>query len=79
MVCMVTSDVVQRISEGCQDGADVECNLLVAQAAVQGICDVVDCFDILVCLFCCTHYYIDVFPVHLGGISGDIEDRDDVD
>ena len=29
-------------------------------------------------LSCCIHYYIDVLPVNLGGISGDIEDRDDV-
>ena len=31
------------------------------------------------CLFCCIYYYIDVFPVNLEGMSGDIEDRDDVD
>ena len=52
---------------------------MVAQAAVQGMCYVVECCDILGCLFCCTHYYVDVLPVHLGGISGDIENRDDVD
>ena len=30
-------------------------------------------------LFCCTDYYIDVLPVHLSGVSGDIEDRDNMD
>ena len=50
-------------------------NLLVAQAAVHGwffLCDVVECGDILVCPFCCSHYYVHVLPVHLSGISGDI-------
>ena len=42
-------------------------------------CNVVECSDILVCLFCCIHHYVDVLPVHLGGISGDIENRDDMD
>ena len=73
------SHLVQRIPEVCQDGANVEYNLLLSQAAVQGMCDVVECCDILMCLFCCAHYYIDVLPVHLGGISGDIQNRDDVD
>ena len=50
----------------------MEYNLLVTQAAVQGMCHVVDCCDILVCLFCCAHYYIDVLPC-------DIENRDGVD
>ena len=43
------------------------------------MCDVVECCDILACLFCCVHYYVGVLPVHLGGISGDVENRDNVD
>ena len=31
------------------------------------------------CLFYCVHYYVDVLPVHLSGISHDIKKRDDVD
>ena len=31
------------------------------------------------CLFCCIHYNVDVLSVDLGGISGDVENRDDVD
>ena len=57
----------------------MEYKLLIAQAAVWGVCDVVECSDILVCLFCYAHYYIDVLPVHMGGISGDVENRDDMD
>ena len=52
---------------------------MVAQAAVQGMCDAVECCDILVCLFCCVHNYVDMFSVHLGGISGDIKNRDHMD
>ena len=40
---------------------------------------VVWCYDILMYPLCCIYYYIDVLPVHMGGISGDIEDRDDMD
>ena len=47
-------------------GANVQYNLLVAQAAVQGMCDVVECCDMLVCLFCCTDYYVDVFTCSPG-------------
>ena len=64
---------------GLPNGANVKYNLLVAQAAVQWMCEIVECCDILVCLFCCVHYYVDMLPVHLSGIPGDIWNGDYMD
>ena len=65
--------------EVCLSGANVKYDLLLAQAVIQWTCDVVECSDFLVCPFYCVHHYVDVLPVHLSGISGDIQNRDDMD
>ena len=47
-------------------------DLLIAQVGVQGMCDVVECGNVLVCTFHYIHHYVEVLPVHLSGISSDV-------
>ena len=65
--------VVQGVSEVSQNGANVSDNLLVIDMGIYQTSDVEECGNIILCPLNCFYDDVNVLPVDLHGISGNIQ------